>query len=84
LKVVVMSGEVSMEESASWYARFFNCWITPLLRRGATEVLLPDKIWRASEKHMPPVDDIERLMKEEHHRCALLSHCVCWLIRTFF
>lgn len=58
-----MSGELSHEESASWLKKVTNSWITPLLRRGAKEVLTPDVIWRASEDHLPDVEAVEIEMK---------------------
>ena len=54
-----MSGDVSAEERANWIQKGLNMWITPLLQRGSREVLTPELIWRASERHMPDVETAE-------------------------
>jgi hypothetical protein len=56
-----MSGEVSAEENATWLSKGLNMWIQPLLKRGSTEVLTPEIIWRAHERHMPDANAAEQV-----------------------
>ncbi len=58
-----MSGETSPEDQASWVSKVTQWWVNPLLRRGASEVLTAQRIWRLNEQHMPPVETAEVLLR---------------------
>src|SRR6478609_11755128 len=58
-----MSGETSPEDQASWLSKVTQWWVNPLLRRGASEVLTAQRIWRLNEQHMPPVEAAEALLR---------------------